>query len=255
MGSIEFALAPVRSKILAPSCPQLYTTMNMCPMVSAGKKKRAAAPKRKAAKKMTKHQKIVEKKRKSRAGMTIAQCVCHALRNAAKKEGMTMHQIRMCLNRSGVDVSKFILKTGVKKMMKWKCLKHKRNNNKRYVLTGKRCPSHLKNKKVNKKRKVAKAQRIANRKFKNKMAKVAKKQARGGRTFEKCVHDLLKVSGKKTLNEICAKLCKQPGMKCNKFVLRHVMERLRAKKVVKIYQFRYSATGARFPPKKRGSKK
>merc|ERR1712071_437428 len=80
MGSIEFALAPVRSKILAPSCPQLYTTMNMCPMVSAGKKKkRAAAPKRKAAKKMTKHQKIVEKKRKSRAGMTIAQCVCHAL--------------------------------------------------------------------------------------------------------------------------------------------------------------------------------
>merc|ERR1712071_750695 len=102
MGSIEFALAPVRSKILAPSSPQLYTTMNMCPMASAGKKKRAAAPKRKAAKKMTKHQKIVEKKRKSRAGMTIAQCVCHALRNAAKKEGMTMHQIRMCLNRSGV---------------------------------------------------------------------------------------------------------------------------------------------------------
>merc|ERR1719500_378126 len=153
--------------------------------------------------------------------------------------------------------------------MKWKVLKHKRNNNKRYVLTGKRCPSHLKNKNVNKKRKVAKAQRIANRKFKNKMAKVAKKQARGGRkspayrqpqvqkqngksgqetsssgrTFEKCVHDLLKVSGKKTLNEICAKLCKQPGMKCNKFVLRHVMERLRAKKVVKIYQFRYSVTG------------
>merc|ERR1711931_499171 len=150
MGSIEFALAPVRSKILAPSCPQLYTTMNMCPMVSAGKKKkRAAAPKRKAAKKMTKHQKIVEKKRKSRAGMTIAQCVCHALRHAAKKEGMTMHQIRMCLNRSGVDVSKFILKTVVKKMMKWKVL--------------------------NNKRKVAKAQRIANRKFKNKMAKVAKK--------------------------------------------------------------------------------
>merc|ERR1712071_24663 len=148
MGSIEFALAPVRSKILAPSSPQLYTTMNMCPMASAGKKKRAAAPKRKAAKKMTKHQKIVEKKRKSRAGMTIAQCVCHALRNAAKKEGMTMHQIRMCLNRSGVDVSKFILKTVVKKMMKWKVLKHKRNNNKRYVLTGKRCPSHLKNKKL-----------------------------------------------------------------------------------------------------------
>merc|ERR1711931_387113 len=139
----------------------------------------------------------------------------------------------MCLNRSGVDVSKFILKTVVKKMMKWKVLKHKRNNNKRYVLTGKRCPSHLK----------------------NKMAKVAKKQARGGRTFEKCVHDLLKVSGKKTLNEICDKLCKQPGMKVNKFVLRHVMQRLRAKKVVKIYQFRYSVTGARFPPKKRGSKK
>merc|ERR1711931_94429 len=90
---------------------------------------------------------------------------------------------------------------------------------------------------------------------KTKWPKLPKKQARGGRTFEKCVHDLLKVSGKKTLNEICDKLCKQPGMKCNKFVLRHVMERLRAKKVVKIYQFRYSATGARLPPKKRGSKK
>lgn len=243
-------------------CPYLCTCCNIVPMPS-GAKKRAAPKKSKAAKKsakkaskkMTKHQKIVEKKRKSRAGMTIAQCICFALKNSKTKQGMTMHQLRICLNRSGVVVSKFIMKATVKKMIKWKVLNHKKGNNKRYVLTGKRCPSNLKNKKLNKKRKVAKAQRIADRKFKNKMAKVAKKQARGGRTFEKCVHELLKVSGKKTLNEIYTKLCKQPGMKCTKFVLRHVLNRLRAKKVVKIYRFRYSVTGARFPPKKRASSK
>merc|ERR1711881_819779 len=210
----------------------IIMTVEVCPMPSA--KKRAASKKKGASKKQkqTKHQKIVDKKRKERAGMTIAQCITFAIRKSGNKKGLVFKQIRTCLKRSGINMSNFIVKNVLKKMLKWGVVKR---TNRRYKLTGKRCPSHLKNKHVNKKRRVPKAQRKADAKFKNKMARAAKKMARGGRTIEHCVHDALKVRKNKTLNEI------------------HVMQRLRAKKVVKIYQFRYKNTGNKFPAKKRAA--
>merc|ERR1711881_502586 len=201
----------------------IIMTVEVCPMPSA--KKRAASKKKGASKKQkqTKHQKIVDKKRKERAGMTIAQCITFAIRKSGNKKGLVFKQIRTCLKRSGINMSNFIVKNVLKKMH------------------------------VNKKRRVTKAQRKADAKFKNKMARAAKKMARGGRTIEHCVHDALKVRKNKTLNEIHAMLAKKAGMKVSKFVLRHVMQRLRAKKVVKIYQFRYKNTGNKFPAKKRAA--
>jgi len=224
--------------------------INISPMPSA--KKRSASKKKKSSK-LTKHQKVVNQKRAKRAGMTIAQCIAFSIRSTGKKDGLLFRQIRACLKRSGVDMSNFIIKNVLNKMVKWGVVK--RTSKTRYILTGKRCPSHLNNKQVNNKRRIPKKQRIADRKFKNTMRKAAKKMARGGRTFEQCVHAALGKRKNRTLNEIHAMLNKQAGMKTSKFVLKHVMDRLRAKKVVKIYQFRYKNTGNKFPAKKRRSNK
>lgn len=222
-------------------------------------KKRAASKKsvkkhaKKSSKRLSKHERRVKQNRDKRANMTIAQCITFAIRSSGKKEGLLFRQIRASLKFAGLNMSNFIIKNTLKKMLKWKVVK--RTSRTRYQLTGKRCPSHLKNKQLNKKRRVAKAQRLADRRFKNRVARMAKKQARNGRTFERCVHDLLGAKKNLTLNELNTKMRKEAGCKsCNKFVLKHVVDRLRAKKVVKIYQFRYKNTGNKFPAKKRAAK-
>jgi len=220
--------------------------------IPSGKKRKAAKKSSKKGKKskMTKHQRIVNKNRSKRAGMTIAQCITLAIRNSGKKKGLVFKQIHACLSRSGVKVSKFILKNTLKKMMSWGVVKHTPAHKSHYKLTGKRCPSHLKNKHVNKKRNKNKKQRVADQHFRNKMNKVAKKLARGGRTMEHCVVDALKIQKKRTMNQLLALFKKQPGMKTSKFVIKHVLKRCRAKGVVKIYRGHYSWTGQKFPARK-----
>merc|ERR1712045_435615 len=103
-------------------------------------------------------------------------------------------------------------------------------------------------KELNKKRKVSKAQKKADRKFRARMAKNAHKIARGGRTIEQCANDVLKDHKKMTMMKMLDYLNKH-DVKVSKFVLKHVLKRLRSKGVFKIYRGHYSKTGKRMPKK------
>merc|ERR1739847_179175 len=97
-------------------------------------------------------------------------------------------------------------------------------------------------------------QKKADRKFRARMAKNAHKIARGGRTIEQCANDVLKDHKKMTMMKMLDYLNKH-DVKVSKFVLKHVLKRLRNKGVFKIYRGHYSKTGKRMPKKKRSTKK
>merc|ERR1711896_39068 len=122
--------------------------------------------------------------------------------------------------------------------IKWKVVKATPKDRAHYKLTGKRCPALIQTNKLNKKRNKTKAAKAADRKFRAKMAKVA----RSGRTMEQCANDVLKAHKKMTMLNMLALLNKN-GVKCSKFVLKHVLKRLRNKGVLKIYRGSYSRTG------------
>ena len=226
--------------------------MNFLPVPSGKKTK---SPKN-SKKSMSKNNAI--KNRKKRANKTIAQCVVLALQTACIKKGMRFGQIKKCLDQSNVQVSKFILKKTVQKLQKWKVVKVSKRKSKKgpihFKLTGKRCPRFIKNKQLNKKRSLHKAQKKADRKFKARMARNAHKIARGGRTMEQCANDVLKDHKKMTMMNMLSYLNKH-DVKVSKFVLKHVLKRMRGKGVFKIYQGYYSRTGKRMPSKKRVAKK
>jgi len=200
--------------------------------------------------------KNIKNARKKRANKTIAQCVVLSLQVCGVKKGLRFGQIKKCLHQSNVKISNFILKKTFKKLQKWKVIKidGKKKGGFRYKLTGKRCPRFIKNKELNKKRKVSKAQKKADRKFRARMAKNAHKIARGGRTIEQCANDVLKDHKKMTMMKMLDYLNKH-DVKVSKFVLKHVLKRLRNKGVFKIYRGHYSKTGKRMPKKKRSTKK
>jgi len=208
---------------------------------SAPKKNSTPAP-------ITKHQQLVNKHRAERAGMTIAQCVALAIRNAGKKKGLAFKQIHACLTRSGIQISNFILKNTLNKMIVWKVLK--KSTKWHYKLRKSSCPSHLNNKHVNEKRNRSKAQRVADQKFLNKMNRVARKIARGDRTMEQCVVDALRVKKKRTFKQLHTLFQTQAGMQVPKHVLKHVVGRLREKHVIKIYRGYYMRTGKKMPARK-----
>jgi len=219
--------------------------MNFSPLPSGKNSKSKKA-------KQQKHKKIIAANRKKRANKTIAQCVVLALQTSGIKNGMKFNQIKKCLDRSNVHVSKFIFKKTLKKLQKWKVIKFK--NNKKggacYRLTGKKCPKFIKNKHLNKKRSLSKAQKKADKKFRARMAKNAHKIARGGRTMEQCANDVLKDHKKMSMLKMLDYLNKH-NVKVSKFVLKHVLQRMRGKGVFKIYRGSYSKTGKRMPSRKR----
>merc|ERR1712159_405398 len=102
--------------------------------------------------------KNIKNSRKKRANKTIAQCVVLSLQVCGAKKGLRFGQIKKCLHQSNVKISNFILKKTFKKLQKWKVVKIV-GKKKTYKLTGKRCPRFIKNKELNKKRKVSKAQK------------------------------------------------------------------------------------------------
>merc|ERR1712159_76065 len=191
--------------------------------------------------------KNIKNSRKKRANKTIAQCVVLSLQVCGVKRGLRFGQIKKCLLQSNVKISNFILKKTFKKLQKWKVVKIV---GKKYKLTGKRCPRFIKNKELNKKRSKSKAQKKADRKFRARMARNAHKIARGGRTIEQCANDVLKDHKKMTMMKMLDYLNKH-DVKVSKFVLKHVMKRLREKGVFKIYRGHYSKTGKRMPQKKK----
>merc|ERR1712139_653166 len=190
--------------------------------ISSGKKSK------KSTKSSKNRAKNIKNSRKKRANKTIAQCVVLSLQVCGVKKGLRFGQIK-----------------------KWKVVKIV---GKKYKLTGKRCPRFIKNKELNKKRKVSKAQKKADRKFRARMARNAHKIARGGRTIEQCANDVLKDHKKMTMMKMLDYLNKH-DVKVSKFILKHVMKRLRDKGVFKIYRGYYSKTGKRMPQKKRTVKK
>merc|ERR1719219_1168186 len=137
----------------------------------------------------------------------------------------------------------------LRNLKKWKVVKTTPKDRAHYKLTGKRCPALIQTKKLNKKRNKTKAAKAADRKFRRKMAKVAHKIARGGRTMEQCANDVLKAHKKMTMLNMLALLNKS-GVVCSKFVLKHVLKRLRSKGVLKIYRGSYSRTGRNMPARK-----
>merc|ERR1712139_196859 len=213
--------------------------------ISGGKKSK------KSTKSSKNRAKNIKNSRKKRAYKTIAQCVVLSLQVCGVKKGLRFGQIKKCLHQSNVKISNFILKKTFKKLQKWKVVKIV---GKKYKLTGKRCPRFIKNKELNKKRKVSKAQKKADRKFRARMARNAHKIARGGRTIEQCANDVLKDHKKMTMMKMLDYLNKH-DVKVSKFILKHVMKRLRDKGVFKIYRGYYSKTGKRMPQKKRTIKK
>merc|ERR1712139_627964 len=147
---------------------------------------------------------------------------------------MTFLQINTCMKRADIKVSKFVLRKTLTKLIKWKVVKTTPKDRAHYELTGKRCPALIQTNKLNKKRNKTKA---------------AKKIARGGRTMEQCADDVLKAHKKMTMLNMLALLNKN-GVKCSKFVLKHVLKRLRNKGVLKIYRGSYSRTGRNMPARK-----
>merc|ERR1712124_43733 len=225
--------------------------------ISSGKKSEKSKKSAKSTKSSKNRAKNIKNSRKKRANKTIAQCVVLSLQVCGVKKGLRFGQIKKCLHQSNVKISNFILKKTFKKLQKWKVIKvdkKKKGKGLRYKLTGKRCPRFIKNKELNKKRKVSKAHKKADRKFRARMAKNAHKIARGGRTIEQCANDVLKDHKKMTMMKMLEYLNKH-DVKVSKFVLKHVMKRLREKGVFKIYRGHYSKTGKRMPPKKTTVKK
>merc|ERR1712167_185585 len=222
------------------------------PFPSGKKSKKSSSAKKSKKSKPSKHQKILAANRKKRANKTIAQCVVLSLQTCGIKNGMKFTQIKKCLETSNVHVSKFILKKTFKKLQKWKVVrfKHFKQGRGRDKLTGKRWPRLIKNKKMNKKCSLSKVQKKAERKFKARMARNACKIARGGRTIEQCANDVLKDHRKMTMMRMLEYLNKH-NVKVSKFVLKHVLKRMREKGVFKIYRGHYSKTGKRMPKKKR----
>jgi len=211
--------------------------LSFAPMPSAKSRKKKSKKNSSSSKR-----RINKKALKARRGRTIAQCVYMSVR-AAGKSGLSFTRIAECMKKSGVEVSNFVLMKVMKKMKKQRVLKCKGKKEAWRLNKAKGCPKRM----VMKKR--GKNCRSGDRKFKNKMRRNARLVARGNRTMEQCCNDLLKShEGSMTMNQMLAYL-NGHGIVVSKFVLKHVLQRLRAKKVFKIYQGYYSRTGKRLTRK------
>ena len=160
-----------------------------------------------------------------------------------------MNQIKKILKASDVKVSDFVLKKVLKKMIKRKVLTHKNTTKARYAATGKFLsgPSVMK-----RKRATAKSKK-QDREFRNKLRKLARKQNRGGRTFAEVIYDYVYVQRKSDKSEKAKKTrfsqirayLKRNNMAISRFILHKVLERLRAKKVLRLSKHRHVLTSKR----------
>jgi len=225
--------------------------MTLCP-VPSGKKSRKVSRKtkrsKKSAKKSTKskkpdsHKMKLFKGRRNRHGKTIAQCIMMTLRVFSEKthKGASFANIRKVMKAADVHVSNFVLKKVLNKMVQRKILGHAKYY---YTVTGK----HLPKTSVNKRKHATKRTNKSDRRFRAKLRRIASKVARGGRTYERVIFDILKAGDQNmTFNQIKAAM-KKCGIKTNNWILIKVINRMREKNIMKCTKWHNHLTGKALP--------
>ena len=214
------------------------------------KAKKAKKSRRKLSKKQ-KHIKNLKKGAANRHHKTVAQIVLLAVNSYA--HDVTFAQIRNLIKASGVKVSSFVLKSVIKTMVKNKILRHPKGGKKgnRYESTGKK----LSGKSVMRRKRLSAKMAKTDKKFRAAMKRIAHKKNRNGRTFEVVIFEYMSLKEgnrkkKLTFNQISAYL-KKNNMKLSNFVLKKVLDRLRAKQVMKLEKAHNVVTGKKMPAKRR----
>jgi len=207
------------------------------------KHKKGKRSKKSHKKKPVSHKMKLFKGRRNRHGRTIAQVVLIGIHAFGSEKGATFTQLKKFLKHADVNVSNFVLKKVLKKMTMRKVLSCPKGY---YLATGKSLPTSSKNRR----KRATHRTKKSDRKFRNKLRREARKIARGGRTVERVVFDIMSPGqGHKrqsfTFNQVKASM-KKDGITCTNFVLVKVMGRLRSKKLVKIEDAHNTLTGKKF---------
>merc|ERR1712168_1606446 len=228
MGQNKNSPCPINSK---KSIKMSIKTIMAAPKPSAKKSHKSKKSKNRSNKKPASHKMKMFKGRRNRNGRTIAQVVLMGIHAFGKQKGATFRHIRSFCKASGIKVSNFVLKKVLKKMCSRKVLACPKGF---YVATGNSLPTSS-----------------VNRRKRATMRRAARKIARGGRTFEQVVFDLLTPAEdetkrpKMTFNQIKAGM-RHAGITTNNWILLKVMERLRQKKLIRCKKWHNSITGRKF---------
>ena len=145
------------------------------------------------------------------------------------------------------SLSDFILKKVLRKLIVEKILTHANTTQSRYLSTGKRLKGVAKRKRATRKSQKQDAE------FRAKLRKVARLANRGGRTYSQVIYDFIYLQRKSTksdkkkltrFSQIRAYLRKN-NMAISQFILHKVIDRMVAKKSIRLSKHRYVLTSSK----------
>ena len=214
----------------------------IAPYPSLGKAKKS-----KKSKKQLKHAKNLKKGKASRNGKTIKQVVLMCCSAHQNTRGITAKRIKKTLLASDIAVSDFVLKKVLRKLILQKILTHKGTSKARFISTGKRLTG------IKKRSRATRKSQKQDAEFRAKLRKVARLANRGGRTYAQCVYDFIYIQRKSTksdkkkltrFSQIRAYLRKN-NMAISQFILHKVIDRMVAKKSIRLSKHRYVLTSSK----------
>ena len=204
---------------------------------------------------MTKYLKTTRAKaQKHRHNRTIAELIILALNSFTKPVTFTM--VKKLIKAAEIQISEYVLKMVVKKLLSKGHLKYANESRTRLTPNAENPLPKKGNSTLAKKRKgQTEKAKNADKKFRQHFKKLARKMQRKGKTVEALIYEHMSVKDghwrkKYSFNQIQAYL-RRSEVEISNFILKKVLERLRAKKVMVLRKGKNVVTGKKLKSRKK----